>query len=71
MKLGLWQVIFQAKDNRRSLSHIQTVKGVFLYIFSAMGRPFEEWKIPKQENKDTACESSRLYKESSSRRGKE
>ena len=40
-------------------------------IFFAMGRPFGEWKIPKQENKDTTCENSRLQKEGLSRKGAE
>lgn len=53
---GQQKVIKSSPDCQRRLS-----------IFFAMFRPFGEWKIPKQENKDTGSESSKLQKESLSR----
>lgn len=49
----------------------QLSKETVFSIFFAMGRPFGDWKIAKQENKGTSCESSRLQKESLSRKGTE
>lgn len=39
-------------------SYSDCQKRAFFTIFSALGKPFGEWKIPKQGNKDTACESN-------------
>lgn len=44
-------------------------KETIFSIFFAKVRPFREWKIPKQKNKDATCDSSRLQKESLSRKG--